>query len=143
MEWDATTVWTFALVIIAALAYRYLPRWQARSPFVDAETLKQRLDGGEDIVIVDVRTAGEFHGRLGHIPDAVNVPLSDLKRRIGARDAELEGCKDHPVFVHCLGEVRSARAARALRDAGFSDVSVVKGGYRGWLRRSYPTERSQ
>ena len=141
MDWDAKTAWTFVLVIVAALAYRYLPRWQARSPFVGPDVLKQRLDSGDDVVVIDVRTEGEFHGRLGHIPGAVNAPLSDLKARLGTHDAELQACSNHPVFVYCLGEGRGARAARSLRDTGFTDVSVLKGGLRAWLRRTYPTEK--
>jgi rhodanese-related sulfurtransferase len=37
-------------------------------------------------------------------------------------------------------ELRAARAARILRDAGFTDVSVLNGGYRLWRRKGFPLE---
>ncbi len=141
MEYDAKTVWSFVLVLTAALAYRYVPRWRARSPFVEPKALKQRLDAGDDVVVIDVRTRGEYAGRGGHIPGSVNVPMGDLAARVGARDRDLSELRDHPVFVHCAGELQASRAARVLRDAGFNDVSVIKGGFRAWRRGGYALER--
>ena len=141
MEYDAKTIWTFIFVIAAAFAYRYVPRWRAKSPFVPPVDLKKRLDAGEDLVILDVRTQIEFRGPGGHMPDAINVPLGDLRARLSARDQDLASLKDHPVFVHCRDELRAARAARVLRDAGFDDVSVVKGGFRKWRRYGFEIEK--
>ncbi len=141
MEYDAKTVWSFILVLTAALAYRYVPRWRARSPFVEPEALKRRLDAGEDVVVIDVRTRSQYAGGPGHIPGAVNVPFGDLAARVGARDRDLSELKDQPVFVHCTGELQASRAARVLRDLGFSDVSVLKGGIRAWRRGGYALER--
>lgn len=141
MEYDAKTIWTFILVLTAGLAYRYIPRWRAKSPFVETKTLKQRLDDGDDVVVIDVRTRGEFVGKGGHIPGAVSVPLGDLAARLGARNRDLSQLKDHPVVVHCAQELQAARAARVLRDAGFSDVSILKGGIRAWRRRGYAVEQ--
>ena len=140
MEYDAESIWAFALIIVAAVAYKYVPRWRARSPFVEPAELKRRLDAGDDVVILDVRTAGEYAGKGGHLPGAVNLPLADLKARVQARDADLSPLKNHPVYVHCAMELRAARAARALRDAGFTDVSVLNGGFRAWRRQRFPLE---
>lgn len=142
MEFDERTVWAFVLVIIAALALRYLPRYQARSPFVDPEVLRKRMEAGDDVVVVDVRTESEFAGRLGRLPGSVNVPVADLKMRLNAADRELGELRGHPVFVYCTGELRAARGARALRDAGFNRVSVIRGGLKAWIRRGYPLERA-
>jgi rhodanese-related sulfurtransferase len=141
MEYDAKTIWTFILVIAAAVAFRYVPRWRAKSPFVSAVELKKRLDAAEDVVILDVRTRSEFRARGGHMPSAINVPLGDLRARLSARDQDLAPLRNHPVYVHCRDELRAARAARALRDAGFSDVSVVKGGFRRWRRYGFEIEK--
>jgi rhodanese-related sulfurtransferase len=120
VEYDARTIWAFALVAAAALAYKYLPRWRSRSPYVEPAELKHRLDAGDDVVVVDVRTVGEYAGKGGHLPGAVNLPLGNLKARLEARDGDLAPLKDHPVYVHCTLDLRAARAARALRDAGFT-----------------------
>jgi rhodanese-related sulfurtransferase len=140
VEYDARTIWAFALVAAAALAYKYLPRWRSRSPYVEPAELKHRLDAGDDVVVVDVRTVGEYAGKGGHLPGAVNLPLGNLKARLEARDGDLAPLKDHPVYVHCTLDLRAARAARALRDAGFTDVSVLNGGYRAWRRKGFPLE---
>jgi len=138
VEFDPQTFWTMALVLAAALAYRYMPRWRAKSPFVDASVLKRRLDSGDDVVVVDVRTPREFE--KGHVPDAVNVPLADLPTRLPAVDADLAALKSEPVFIHCNAEARAAKGARTLRDAGFTDVTVINGGFTAWRRKKFPIE---
>ncbi len=140
---DFTTrdIATIALVILAVLAMKYVPRWMAGVPFLDAQDVKRRLDEkGDDAIVLDVRTAREFTGRTGHIPGAVNLPVGDLTTRLQAVSGDLEGLKTHPVFIHCHNETRAARAARVLRKAGFTDLSVIKGGIRGWLRHGLPVE---
>lgn len=142
MDFDARTLWSLVLVIAAAMGLRYLPRWQARSPFLGPKALKTLLDDGSDIVVLDVRTTGEVAGRSGGIPGATHVPMGDLQARLIARDRDLASLKDQPIWVYCHREGRAARAARMLRDAGFTNVSVLQGGFVGWKRSGYPTERS-
>ena len=74
-------------------------------------------------VLVDVREADEF--RAGHIPGAVNAPLSTL----GSTDLPL----DRPLFLYCLRGSRSARAAVLLKRRGCARVRSIGGiiGYKG------------
>ncbi len=65
--------------------------------------------------LLDVRSAGEFGA--GHLPGAVNVPLSELSSRLSE-----VGPKDRPIVVYCRSGARSASAAGILRKAGFSSV---------------------
>jgi len=74
--------------------------------------------------LVDVRTPEEF--AAGHIPGAVNVPVQSLDGRFG----EL-GPKDRPVVLYCQSGMRSGRAARMLRSAGFASVHNL-GGMSRW-----------
>jgi len=69
----------------------------------------QRLVGA-GAALVDVRTPGEFAS--GHLPEAVNMPLHELGRRV----AELP--EDRPIVVYCRSGARSARAAGMLKRAG-------------------------
>lgn len=77
-------------------------------------------------VLLDVREADEF--RSGHIPGAVNVPLSKI-------DA-ITIPKDRLLYVYCLRGTRSRRAVKALARMGYTARSI--GGivsYKGQLER--------
>ena len=79
---------------------------------VASSTVKQKLESGA--TIVDVRTPDEF--RDGAYPGAKNIPLSELGRRL----AEIP--KDKPVVLYCASGARSSSAARAMKQAGYTDV---------------------
>ncbi|WP_224242971.1 rhodanese-like domain-containing protein [Hyalangium gracile] len=69
----------------------------------------------EGALLLDVRSAQEF--AAGHLPGAVNVPVSQLAAQVGTL-----GDKGRPVVVYCASGVRSTRATSMLREAGFSRV---------------------
>ena len=73
------------------------------------------------VQLVDVRNEGEYES--GSIDGAKNIPIAQLRSRIG----ELDPAK--PTVVYCAGGYRSSIAASLLREAGFTDVSDVLGGY--------------
>ena len=77
----------------------------------------------ENALLVDVREADEY--AAGHIPGAVNAPLS------GIQGAGLP--KDRPLYLYCLRGTRSARAAGILKRLGYSRVKSIGGiaGYKG------------
>ena len=78
-----------------------------------ASKVKSMIDAGAKIV--DVRTPDEFADEA--YPGAVNIPLSALASRLG----EL-GPKDGPIVLYCASGARSAQAARALAQQGFTNV---------------------
>jgi len=120
---------TIALSLLAAVALlpRLVRKLRAR-PMLEVHDLKRELDAGEDVLLLDVRTAAEFTGDLGHIPRARNVPLEELPERL----AEFEDRKRRPVRLICRTDRRSAQAARLLAEAGFSNAQVVRGGMTAW-----------
>ena len=63
--------------------------------------------------LVDVRTAGEFN-KVGRMAGAVNIPVDDLRARIG------ELSKETPIIVSCLSGLRSYIAERILKQNGFT-----------------------
>ena len=79
---------------------------------VASSIVKQKLDSGA--TVVDVRTPDEF--RDGAYPGAKNIPLGELGRRLG------EIPKDKPVVLYCASGARSSSAARAMKQAGYTDV---------------------
>lgn len=78
----------------------------------------------EKPLLLDVRTSGEFAG--GHIPGAVNIPVDELRSRLG------ELPRERAILAYCQVGQRGYLATRILMQAGFS-VSNLGGGYRTYL----------
>ncbi|HEV3470762.1 MAG TPA: molybdopterin-synthase adenylyltransferase MoeB [Pyrinomonadaceae bacterium] len=92
---------------------------------ITAAELKQRLDRGDDIQLVDVREPNEYD--IARIPGTRLIPLGQVVERRGEIDESRE------TVVHCKGGVRSARAIEALQRAGFRGRLLnLKGGITAW-----------
>lgn len=74
--------------------------------------------------LIDVREADEF--AAGHLPGAINLPLSDFLERYGELD------KDKSYHIICQSGARSAQACAFLNGEGY-DVINVAGGTSAWL----------
>lgn len=87
--------------------------------------LKQRLDNGDDIQIVDVREDNEV--AIGRIPNSIHIPLGQVLGRMKELDPNRE------TVVHCKMGGRSSRAIEALQRSGFEGKLVnLKGGILRW-----------
>jgi uncharacterized membrane protein YdjX (TVP38/TMEM64 family)/rhodanese-related sulfurtransferase len=129
-----------ALALLAAVAF--LPRLVARlrqRPMLPVTELKRRLDRAEDLLLLDVRTAGDFVGEQGHIAGATNIALERLSERIDALGTDLE----RPIALICRTDRRSAKAAALLARRGFAEVRVIEGGMTAWLAQGWPVEDAQ
>ena len=82
--------------------------------------------------LIDVREADEVE--QGLIPGATHIPRGFLEARVE------EAVRDHdqPVVVYCAGGARSAFAAKALADLGYTDVVSLAGGFGGWKGAGLP-----
>ena len=83
-----------------------------------------RRDDIEGLQLVDIRNPGEV--ALGVIDGATTIPVGQLPGRLDELDPAA------PTVVYCAGGYRSSVAASLLREAGFSDVSDIVGGYGAW-----------
>lgn len=126
-----------ALALLATVAFlpRLVGRWR-KPPMVDVPALKQRLDGGEDVLVLDVRKPEDYSGAQGHIPGALNIPLPELPARL----RELNGRQQRPIVTICRTDRMSSEAARLLAQQGFTDVRVVRMGMTDWNRNGFPVE---
>jgi rhodanese-related sulfurtransferase len=105
-------------------------RRQPTTPsWIEVDELADRLTGG-GIAVIDVRGPDEFTGPLGHIAGALNLPIGELPGRL----SEINALGDKPIILVCRTDKRSASAASLLRDAGFRDVRVLRGGMERWNR---------
>jgi sulfur-carrier protein adenylyltransferase/sulfurtransferase len=92
---------------------------------ITATQLKQRLDKGDDIQIIDVREDKEF--AFNRIPNAVHIPLGQVLSRMNEIDPNRE------TVVHCKMGGRSAQAINALQRSGFTGkLANLKGGIIAW-----------
>ena len=98
---------------------------------IDVTELKQKLDRGEQFVLLDVREPHEY--KIAKIPGSKLVPLSEFASHLGEFDKNAE------IVVHCKMGGRSARACGILRQAGFANVRNVVGGITAWSEKGDPT----
>lgn len=93
----------------------------------------QRLQAGERYVLLDVREDNEW--AKGHLPSAHHMSKGVIERDIEQALPE----KDTPIVLYCGGGFRSALAADNLQKMGYSNVTSLDGGWRGWTERGLPT----
>lgn len=147
MDWSELVSMDILLPVLigmgAVLLFRLMPRMMAGGvPFVPPGALRERLERGDDVLVVDVRTPREFTGRAGHVPGAVNLPLDQLGPRLKASAGALDSHLDTPVYLICQTSSRAAHAARMLKKAGFRDLSVISGGMSAWRGQGGATTRA-
>ena len=81
-------------------------------------------------IVLDVREPAEFAS--GHLPNARNIPVADLDKRVGDLPA------GKPVLVCCASGARSGRALGVLRKAGHEQVFNLDGGVHAWRQAGLP-----
>lgn len=134
------------ILLLAVILIMLFPRLLNRlllgfEAFLSPTDVKRRLDEDDAVVVVDVRTAGEFRGQLGHIEGAKNIPLHEIRHRLADRDDALYIHRKDSLILVCRTDNRAVRAARLLKKADFQDVKVMSGGMRNWSGEQFPIER--
>ena len=99
---------------------------------VSLDDLKRRLETGEDLILLDVREKDEW--RQGHIPGAVHLARGFLEMQAASRLPD----QNAKIVTYCAGGIRSAFAAKALQELGYSDVESANPGYTQWKDQGFP-----
>ncbi|MDH7500110.1 MAG: ThiF family adenylyltransferase, partial [candidate division NC10 bacterium] len=110
---------------------------EARSqvPEISAEEVREKAEGGEDFVLLDVRDPEEF--RSGHLPGAQSISRGMLEFRA----KEVLTSPEKPIVVYCATGHRSLLAGQTLKALGYDHVHSLAGGIRRWRDLGYPTVR--
>ena len=106
------------------------PESNLHVPEITPRELKQRLDRGDDLFILDVREPHEYQicNLKGHL-----IPLGELPRRVHELDSS------HEIVAHCRSGKRSAEAVDFLRKAGFRKILNLHGGILAWSTEVDPS----
>jgi len=105
MSWSPILIAGLALAVFLGLK---------RLGLVSAAAARAYLKQGA--LVVDVRSAEEFNA--GHLPDVLNIPLSELKDRL----PRLVFDKNQVLLLHCLSGTRSGLARQTLKAMGYANV---------------------
>jgi uncharacterized membrane protein YdjX (TVP38/TMEM64 family)/rhodanese-related sulfurtransferase len=126
-----------ALALLAIVSF--LPRLIGslrKGSMISIADLKDKLDTGEDILLLDVRSKEDFNGEQHHIKEATNIPLNELNQRID----DLGDYLERTIVTICRTDRMSAKAAQLLAQHGFADVHVARQGMTDWNANHYPVE---
>ncbi len=98
---------------------------------IEAAELKQRLERGERLSILDVREPEEI--ALASFPGAIHVPMGDVPSRLAELDPEAEW------VIVCHHGMRSAQVAMYLARMGFERIANLSGGIDEWSLTADPS----
>jgi rhodanese-related sulfurtransferase len=127
--------------ILASPACENFPQQPAAIEFITADELKAKLAKNEPITIIDVRSVSGLANGDNKIKGAIYVKLRRLKYRLG-----FSPLKDVPrsgqvvTYCACPNDESSIKAAQILREAGFKNARVLKGGWVVWKKANGQVE---
>lgn len=98
-------------------------------------TQAQKLIGDKKVVVLDIRTPGEFS--TGKIAGAKNIDFqaSDFEQRIDSLD------KSKSYLVHCASGGRSTHSLMLFKKHQFQSIYHLDGGIKAWLKAGLPVEK--
>jgi membrane protein DedA with SNARE-associated domain/rhodanese-related sulfurtransferase len=122
------------------IAYKYWQRHrllrELRMSRITVDELRQKLNSGEQLVILDLRSNAALEQDPVVIQGAVHLSVEDLE----TRHDELPRDRDIIVYCSCPNEVTSAKMALRLQRKGFKRVRPLLGGIDAWREQNHPTE---
>ena len=102
---------------------------------IDIGGYKKLAEAGEAFLLIDVREDNEW--QAGHAAGAMHLGKGIIERDIEAKVPD----KSAKLVLYCGGGFRSALAADALQNMGYSNAISLDGGWRAWQEAQLPVER--
>lgn len=129
------------VLLLSIFSITLLAKSQNTYNEISLPELMKKKQSDKNIVIVDVRTKGEYYDtsrnkqvNIGRIRGAINIVFGDLQRNPDAIK-QLDAYKDKDVYLICSHSYRSRSASNILLKNGFNKVNNVRGGMTDWYRR--------
>jgi len=113
----------------------FLDRETYKKIHISVEELKEKIDKGEDFILLDVREPQEYEFSRVKEKEAMLIPLMKLPSVIGKLP------KDKPIYVICRSGNRSLQGTLWLMEHGYDNVKNVEGGILAWSDYVDPTVR--
>jgi rhodanese-related sulfurtransferase len=133
--WQAADLELFSGVNVPSKAFGEFVEHQYDTPRLAAAEVKEMLDNGINMVIVDSRPYDEYHNM--NIPTATDMPGAELAYRIH----DIAPDPETMVVVNCAGRTRSIIGAQSLINAGIPNrVAALKDGTMGWHLAGFELE---
>jgi rhodanese-related sulfurtransferase len=104
---------------------------------IDIATARDMISMSPDVLLVDVRTPGEYAG--AHIPGAINLPLDQVDRHLQQIVRDAGG----RMILICQSGARADRCQSLLAKAGINDSLVLSGGMNAWAAAGAPVVRAR
>jgi adenylyltransferase/sulfurtransferase len=98
---------------------------------IDPIEVKQKLDRGDDFLLIDVREPHEY--QIARIPGAKLIPLGELPKHLNEFDPDRE------IVAHCRSGSRSQKAVDLLKQNGFKNARNMTGGILAWSDKVDPS----
>jgi membrane protein DedA with SNARE-associated domain len=135
-----------ALLVLGIIGF-FIGRLMRRRRFLrtlvksrlEPEQLKQQLDAGEPVFIVDLRHPLELLPDPFTLPGALHLSPDALTARIH----EIPRDRDIVLYCTCPSEATAAKTAMTLHKLGIDRVRPLRGGYDEWKRLGYPLDAIQ
>lgn len=116
--------------LLVALVWSFVSEWFGPAQVSGAEATL--LINREDAVVLDVRGAAEFDA--GHITGAVNAPFTALQ----GQASDLARYRERKVVICCAQGMQARSAAALLKQAGFAQLFLLRGGIAQWRADNLP-----
>jgi rhodanese-related sulfurtransferase len=127
-----STIWLFIVLMIIVMTVRI-----QMSPIKQLSTQQITfLVNRESGVVVDSRSEKDF--KAGHIVDALHLGNDKVSKN---DFSSLEKHKDNPIIIVCSAGMSAGKVASQLAKAGFTRVSLLKGGMNAWLSAGLPVTK--
>src|SRR5207248_249002 len=137
--------WLLVLLLgalAAYIAYKFVARQrflrELRISRITPEELKEKLDAGEELVIVDLRHSMDFEADPETIPGAFRMDAKELREK----NDKLPRDRQIILYCTCPNEATSAQLAILLRKQGIQHIRPLQGGLDAWREHGYPVHNA-
>jgi rhodanese-related sulfurtransferase len=126
------------LLLAVLLAGCRSARSRERQPFrkLSPAVAYELMRDNPEMLVIDLRSQGEFLSETGHLRRAVNIPLDSLPFRL----IEISGWREETLLIYCRRGSCEQEGMAILASSGFEDAILMEGGIDAWIEAGFKTE---